>query len=464
MTDTPFDETPTKEEYQKTKKFVDAERVKSSLKALKDEGYVFAGNNFANRVINVIKHLNSDPRTKGLFLFNEWMDHVEYTRAPFWDKTIQPGKPIDDNDPIYIKQMLAQDYKYEPSKKNIEEALFLVGVQKKINPVKEFIESVKWDGQERLKTWLPMVCRTDDNEYTRMVGEKWIHAMVARVYHPGVKFDNLIVLEGKEALLKSTMLRVLGGEWYAPFSIKAESKDAVHVMIGKWLLEMEELATLRASEVEYVDAFLSRTSDRVRLSYAHYAKDFPRKCILVGTMNPIGNNQYLRKQSENRRFWPIECKDKLDLDWVKKNRQQLFAEALVKYNPDELYLTDSKAIQISVYKLEERKTQDAWTDIIYEFLKGKSIVSLVEIITQALQVSKDKINHSVTCRVGICMRQLGWVARRHGPDQQKYYIRQDAPIEEQLINKEISFDGEEEGSGDSRPRNNEQSDDIKTDV
>lgn len=255
-----------------------------------------------------------------------------------------------------------------------------------------------------------------------------ICAMIKRIYEPGCQFDNLIVLEGKQGIYKTTMLRILGGEWYAPFSIKADSKDAVDVMQGKWLLEMEELTAMRYGEIEHIKAFLSRTVDRVRLSYRRNAQDFPRQCVFIGTMNPIGDNQYFRDPSENRRFWPIECHGSIKIDWIKKNREQLFAEALCIYKKENLFLDNEEAIKISLNKQEERKPQDSWIENIESFLTRKNVVTPNEIMTKCLHCEVSKITHANLVRVGICMRVLGWLPKQLGVKKRKYYVRPNVDI------------------------------------
>jgi len=415
----------------------------SKRKALRNEGYVMQGDLYKDKVINIMKILDEDPETNGLFRLNEFIGGIEYTRAPVWNKNIKEGKRIDDFDEIFIKGWLAEKKFFEPNTSKISEALFLYSAKtNRMHPVKEYLESLKWDGKTRVDGWLHKVTGSDDNIYTSLVGRKMLCAMVQRIYNPGCQFDNLIVLEGKEGIYKTTMLRILGGKWYAPFSIKAESKDAVDVMSGKWLLEMEELATLRGSEIEYVDAFLSRNVDRVRLSYRRNAQDFPRQCVFVGTMNPIGDNQYLKKQSENRRFWPIVCKKKIEINWLKENRDQLFAETMQIYKNEAIFLDNEEAVSISIEEQEDRKPQDSWIENIDMFLTGKDVVTPNEIMTQCLKCEVSKITHANLSRVGVCMRHLRWMPKQKGPNKKKYYTRPDADIND--INdgiKQIDWEG-----------------------
>lgn len=407
----------------------------SSKKALKKEGYFLTADGYKNRVMNIVRLIESEPALQNLFRFNEFISDIEYNRAPSWNHKIKPGKKIDDSDEIFIKGWLAEEKHFEPPRALINEALVLCSAKNKIHPVKNYLESLKWDGKKRLDLWMHKVCGAEDNIYSTLVGRKMICALVKRIYDPGCQFDNLIVLEGKQGIYKTSMLRIIGGEWYAPFSIKAESKDAIDVMQGKWLLEMEELTAMRYTDIEHIKAFLSRTVDRVRLSYRRNAQDFPRQCVFIGSMNPIGDNQYFKDTSENRRFWPIECKGTIKIRWVKENRDQLFAEAMKVYEKEKLFLDNEDAIKISVDKQEDRKPHDSWMDLIDEFLSGKNFITTIEIMTKCLHCPTDKITIANSIRVGICMRRLGWLPKRFGRGRKKYYCRPDAPIE--IINEEI---------------------------
>ena len=54
-----------------------------------------------------------------------------------------------------------------------------------------------------------------DNEYTREVTRKMFVGAVARAYEPGSKFDNMLILSGRQGIGKSTILRKVGFDrWF----------------------------------------------------------------------------------------------------------------------------------------------------------------------------------------------------------------------------------------------------------
>lgn len=415
MNETPFDD-------------VDMPEIKKSPKKIREEqGFFIGKHGYRNSILNVANLIEEDENLKGLWCFNELVGDIEYARSPKWNERIKAGKGINDGDIIFLKGWLASQHRFEPPTLMLREGLFLYASKNSYHPIKKYLEALKWDNKERLNKWLAKVIGSENDAYLSAVGRKFICSMVARIFHPGTQMDYMIIFEGKEGIYKTTMLKILGGEWYAPFVGVTHAnfeKDAVDLMRGKWLLELAELAAVRKIEdFERIKAFISCTKDRVRLSYRRDAEDFERQCVLIGTMNPVGDNQYFRDSGENRRFWPVECAEHINIGWLKEHRDQLFAEAMSIWSKERLYLDENDAIKIAIKKQEERKPDDAWDDIIATWLMGKDSATPVQLLTECLGFSKDKIQRTHMTRVGICMKKIHWEIRQFGGNHKKYYVR-----------------------------------------
>lgn len=409
-------------------------RKQSKAKAMREQGFLLQGNQYKNTMMNVLKLLEKDGDLIEMFKYNQLLGQIEYNKTPKWDKNIEKNKSIDDGDGIFIKGLLAEKYQFEPNDKNIEQALFLYAKKNAYHPVKDYLESLKWDNVQRLNIWLAKIVDLKNTSYIECVGRKLICAMIKRIYEPGCQFDTMVVFEGKEGIYKTTMLKILGGEWYSSFSCRYFDKDAVDMLRGKWLLEFEELASLQKDDWDTIKGFISRTTDRARLAYRRNTADFKRQCVLVGTMNPIGDNQYFRDPGDNRRFWPIECGNNIDITWLKENRDQIFAEAMTLWKEERLDLDNNEAISTVIEAQQARKPHDAWIDIIDDSIGPREILTPVEVAI-LLGVQKDKINLSVLTRIGFCMRKLGWDAKRYGAKQKRVYVKPGTDINK--FNQEI---------------------------
>jgi energy-coupling factor transporter ATP-binding protein EcfA2 len=238
----------------------------------------------------------------------------------------------------------------------------------------------------------------------------------ARVVIPGIKFDYMLILEGPQGIGKSTLVKTLAGKWYTAISLTDTDKDTIDAMLGAWIIENEEMVCFSKQDIERVKAFISRSTDRVRLAYDRRSKDFPRQSIFIGTINPTGDSDYLKDSTGNRRFWPIVCA-KVDIEWLKENRDQLFAEAVACFKAGEKLWIDSndpKINELVLSEQEERKSRDPWTSKINEFVKGKRVVSSIEILESCLKIETPRITKNDQTRVGIVMSELKWKNKYNG--------------------------------------------------
>ena len=88
-----------------------------------------------------------------------------------------------------------------------------------IDPLRDYLEGLVWDGTPRMETCLPGVVPT---EYTRLVARKVMTAAVARVLEPGIKWDHMLVIFGSEGLGKSMWIRfvLVPGQTDAPDNVE----------------------------------------------------------------------------------------------------------------------------------------------------------------------------------------------------------------------------------------------------
>lgn len=215
----------------------------------------------------------------------------------------------------------------------------------RVNPLKVFLKNKRWDGTKRLDTWLHHYLGCKNNEYTRAIGRKWLISGVARAMEPGCQADHMLILEGAQGIGKSQALRILGGQFYVEYSggVKAGGmgqKDMVAVIIGKMIVEMSELATIRRADMESLKAALTTPVDEARLSYERDAKSYPRTCIFSGTTNEVGQ-AYIADQTGARRFWPTLAGEvgPIRNDLLRLDVDQLWAEAVVAYEEGEDWYT-----------------------------------------------------------------------------------------------------------------------------
>jgi predicted P-loop ATPase len=201
----------------------------------------------------------------------------------------------------------------------------------RFHPVRDYLDSLKWDGRKRIDTWLfdygGVARRGDDHDkYIEAVGRITLVAAVQRVRQPGCKFDEMLVLISEtQGTDKSTALATLAvaPDWFSDsIDLGMKDKEIIEQMQGKWIAEIPELRG-RRNEVDRIKAFLSRQHDRARLAYGRLRTEVGRSFVMFGTANDA---RFLLDRTGNRRFWPVVSAT-FDIEALKRDRDQLWAEA-----------------------------------------------------------------------------------------------------------------------------------------
>lgn len=274
---------------------------------------------------NVSRVLRYHPDFTGRFRLDEFKNRMEIKEGEKW-------RPLIDSDAIVVQSKISILYQFlrTVSKDMVYDAIIQVSKENAIDSAQSFIRSLKWDGTARLDSWISKTYGTDDDEYHKTVGSNWLKGLVKRVMVPGSKFDYVLVLEGAQGVKKSTSLDILGampdGEnWHVESTMSTDNKDFFMQMEGKAIMEFSEGETASRTEIKKMKAIITTAVDRYRPSYGRIAQDFPRHCVFAMTTN---QEEYLKDETGNRRWLPVKVMlDIVNVEWLKENRDQLFAEA-----------------------------------------------------------------------------------------------------------------------------------------
>lgn len=255
---------------------------------------------------NAATILSYDPLLRDSVRYNELTQRVDIVKDLGWER--RDGKALMDND-------LHNTHYYEriygiTALKAIEEAVHMVVNRNAYHPVREFLNSLEWDGQERVRYALHRYLGADTSDYTYEILKFFMLDAVSRVFLLGVKFDYIICVVGNQGAGKSSFFRLLAveGEWFTDDLKDLESNKVYEKLQGHWIIELSEmLATNNAKSNEAIKSFLSRQKKIYCTPYERYPKDRPRQCVFAGTTNKIS---FLPSdRTGNRRFLPIACQE-----------------------------------------------------------------------------------------------------------------------------------------------------------
>ena len=320
-----------------------------------------------NSLHNLMLILENDENLKGI-VFNQLADGMEIRGKVPWPHPAKFWRDADDAQLIcYV------DAAYGTvSARNYDIAVTKAVDDRSYHPIREFFETLPaWDGVERADTLLIDYLGAEDTPYVRAVTRKELCAAYCRVYHPGIKFDSMIVLNGDQGIGKSTLIAKLGGEWYSDSLNLSDMNDktAAEKLQGYWIMEIGELAGMRKADLDKVKAFISRQDDKYRASFGRRVTPHPRQCVFFGTTN--SQNGYLRDITGNRRYWNVKVPGNgkykpwdMDADTVK----QVWAEVMVYAKAGEkLYLSP----ELEDYAKEEQRAameRDDREGLVQEYL------------------------------------------------------------------------------------------------
>jgi hypothetical protein len=317
---------------------------------------------------------------------------------------------------------------------DIAQALGLVARRKTVHPVREWLQTLKWDGTPRLEGHLPTLLGHDEGSFEGRLLRRWLVSAVARAMEPGCKADNVLILLGKQRAKKSTFFSVLGGEWFTDSDVKPGDKDGQLKTRKKWIIEWGELDDIKSSKsMEAVKKFLSQRTDFFRSPYGKDTIERDRHCVFAGTSN---EEEIFSDPTGNFRFLAIQLKlsgPRIDAAWLEDNREQLFAEALALYEGGKTcpeckaarercsehrwWLTDAEDAELG-RRNKRFEIIDPWQSSVLQYLDANPSVDVVRIEwilgSDHLKHSADQLDVGALRRVGKVLRHLNWA-----PDKQR---------------------------------------------
>jgi predicted P-loop ATPase len=324
---------------------------------------------YKSTIDNIRVILDNDPRVKGKLALNKFEQREIATGDLPWRK-IEPKNPyLTDKDDAGLRHYLEKTYDLTGIQK-ITDGLSLTVEKNAFHPVRDYLNSVSWDQEERLDTLTVDYMGVADTTYTRATTRKAFVGAVTRIFRPGCKFDYVLTSIGKQGVGKSTLLKKLGKQWFSDSFTTVQGKEAFEQIQGVWIMELAELAQLKKAELEAVKHFITKQDDRFRVAYGKRVENFPRQCAFFGTDN---NKDFLRDPTGNRRFWPqdaFEFTPKKDVftDLDDYEIDQIWAEAMFRFKAGEtLFL--SKELEEEARQMQSEHTEtDERAGVISKFL------------------------------------------------------------------------------------------------
>lgn len=337
-------------------------------------------------------------------------------------------------EPAQIQQIaldLERDYRLKCKDNELHGAIVRVAAMNTVEPIKEWLEALPdWDGTPRVNGmftahWgVAMPATKEEQDFMGILAARWMVSLVARIIDPGCDVHTVLTLVGPKGMGKSRGLRALASKpWFSDSNINITNKSAYELLHQSlvWVWELAEMHALHGRSANNAKMFLTSAADRYRPTWGKTPVHRKRRTVFVATTNDY---QFLSDGPE-RRFWPLQVVNKIDVDWIDANRNQLFAEALHLYKNDmQWYLTDEESVTL------ERMQQayiisDPWATAAQMILEDENPEKLptTEAIMDALDIPAAQRNVGYSRRISQICRDLGYQARQLGNGKRIWVLR-----------------------------------------
>ena len=312
-----------------------------------------------------------DPVLDGLFAYDEFKQAYVFLKSAPWRKTFFLHETWQDSDDANLRIYLRRNYTDISNENLCADTFQAYSWERSFHVVKDYLNNLpKWDGIPRAETLFIKFLRVDDTNYSREITMNWLFGALARIFYPGCEYQTALVLNGAQKIGKSTIAKLLGGQWHAALKDSVEDSHAIDVLQTAWIVELEEFWAAGKAAVNALKAFISANADDRREVYARKAKKFLRHCVFIVTCN---DQQFLKDKTGNRRFMVLKCNSKkfqyvdgLTAEYI----QQVWAETLQKFNEKFADGFNDSELQLSV-ETQHQAEEIAETFTIDDSLDGE---------------------------------------------------------------------------------------------
>ena len=342
------------------------EEVRGSLD-LTDNGAI------RNSIRNCLTVFQNDPYLQGAVRYNILTERIDIVKPLWWSK---PTATLNETDLNYLMLYLEDKYALT-SEKKIQKAISIVADCNRYHPIRDYLNSLEWDGTERIRYALTRFLGAEDSEYTYQCLRLFMLGAISRVFKPGCKFEVMLCLVGGQGAGKSSFFRLLAvkDEWFSDDLKKIDDDNVYRKMQGHWIIEMSEMiATANAKSIEEIKSFISRAKETYKVPYETHPADRLRQCVFGGSSNTMDFLPLDR--SGNRRFLPIMVHPEKAEVHILENEaasrafvDMMWAEAMFIYQNSPVKLTLSKDMDRELRELQKQfMPEDTKVGLIQFFL------------------------------------------------------------------------------------------------
>ena len=194
---------------------------------------------------NCVTVLQNDPVLKKAIKRNELSGRMDIVKEVPWERR-NNSPTVTDTDENNLKMYLEENYELT-SERVIKAGIDIVSNENKYHPIRDYLESLVWDGIPRIENMLPHFLGAEKSKYTIGVMKMHMLAAISRIYEPGIKYDIMLCLVGSQGAGKSTFFKYLAikEEWFSDNLDHLDDENIYRKLQNHWIIEMGEMKAIQ---------------------------------------------------------------------------------------------------------------------------------------------------------------------------------------------------------------------------
>lgn len=298
-------------------------------------------------------------------------------------------------------------------------AVRAVATSQAFDSAKVWLGRLEWDGVQRVNGFAHRAWGWADNPYSTAVGNYVWSALAGRVFEPGIQADMVPILVGEQGKRKTSAIKAMapGIEFYASLKLDAHDDDTSRLLRGVLVGELEELRGINSRAIEEIKAWVTKTHERWIPKFMEFATSYGRRCVLFGSTN---DESCLGDATGERRWLPGLCAGPIDLEWIRENRDQLWAEGAVLFRA---HGVDWKLAEtLAALEHHKFKATDPWETIVATWLHtedslttkpvDRPYLTTSEALIEAIGMRAAQIELRHQIRMASVLKSLGFTKDR----------------------------------------------------
>lgn len=330
------------------------------------------GKGWAGTLDNLEKILSGDSKLKGALQYNEFTYEIDITKPLRLNGKREVTGVADDVVLQEIRLYISKKYKVDFKKSDIVDTLSVVAGSNAYNPLKSYLLECEEEYKHLPEQKAPFdilryYLNVEDDEYNRLIFDLFFRGAVAKVFEPGVKFDFVLDLTGRQGVGKTQFFEGLFDGYFTTVESFTDKDDKAR-MVRNWCVFDDEMVATKVTSFSELKKFITERRIEFRPPYASTDRRLFKNFVIVRATN---EQDYLNDQTGERRFLVAEVhKDGKyrGRSWSDSDRRAFWGGMVTAWRANKtLTLTEQQEKLVSARR-EKYMAQDDELDTLKAYL------------------------------------------------------------------------------------------------